>query len=132
MEFQAFNPGGDGSPHGTGPAAKVHNNGGLRTILDLPHRLHREQCYGLIHHEPGAPTRDKNSGIELNPEPAEFCPAEDVLQRIPGNAPLHCRSDAVRAGCGEEQAGFLFRKDAPGRAKPLSDPHKGLNMKFRG
>lgn len=91
----------------------------------------RQQCHSLVDQQLCAAAGNKDAVVELNPQPSKICPAENMLQGITGNAPLHCGSNFGRPGRGShEELGFLLSENTSGGAKAVNNPGKGITAQF--
>jgi hypothetical protein len=93
MQFNHSNTAGKGDTDCAGPAAKVHRNGGrcaavVRVDLATGKGATLQKGHRLIDQKLRATTRNKDSRFNGDPEPAELCPAKNVLKGIPGDSPL--------------------------------------------
>jgi hypothetical protein len=72
--------------------------------------------------ESGTPARDEHTGIHGDPQPAEFGPAEQVLQWEACDAPLDQILEFGRIlRCFRDQVGLVFGEDASGGSESGDD-----------
>jgi hypothetical protein len=138
MQFEPGEPGRDGGPRRAGPATEINNNNGgshrrrgrplhRRTDLGLVNRVLGQESHSLLDEELGAAARNENADVELNPQAPEFCPAQNVLQRMAGNALLHEGGDISRTPRGiHEQPRLILGKHTAGQPKPIRDGGNGF------
>ena len=133
MQFQPGDPGRNGSPRSPGPATQINNHGGSRgksgrrrTPQDLPtdlrlvNRILGQESHSLPDQEFGAAAGNEDAGVEFNPQAVEFCPAQNVLQGVAGNAPLHEGGHISRTPCGShEKPRLLLGKHTASHPEPI-------------
>ena len=82
--------------------------------------------------ELGAPPRDEHAGRDGDPQAAELRPAENLLERQAGDAPVHHRVEFVRCpGGGHEQTGFVLGENATRGPEPANDDRSETDISRR-
>ena len=99
------------------------NGGGSRGVVPP------DQHCRLPDEELGAPPRDEHAGGHGDPQAAELRPAEDLLERQAGDAPVHHGVEFGRCtGGGGEQPGFVLGENAPRGTEPVNDERVGDSL----
>lgn len=104
----------------TGAAAQVEDDEPVAAARSGPQTLAGRNR--LRDEELAPATRDEHTGAHADPQPAEFGPAEDVLERQPGGALIDHPGQLGRRMRGSlKQLSFLFGEDAARRPEPGHD-----------
>jgi hypothetical protein len=110
--------------YGSRAAAQVNNNwrGGWPPLLHDS----AEECRSLSDQQFRPAARHENARLHPDPEPAKFCPAENVLERKPVDPPLHGVAQLFGTeASGEEEVRLVLGKDTAGGAEEAGDGGSG-------